>query len=59
MKNGIHVDLFIVRDDGREMTPELHEKILRKAIALFTRLGCTGHGTWRLGPPPDVEDLLG
>lgn len=59
MEKGIHVDLFIVCDNGRAVTPELQEKIIRKVLALFKRMGCTGHGTWRLGEPPEVEDQFG
>lgn len=59
MPTGIHVELFISRDNGSDMTQILMEKILRKFLALIGRLGCTGHGTWRIGNPPEIEDQLG
>ena len=59
MAKGIHVEVFIVRDDGHDVSFELHQKVIRKIVALLERLGCTAHGSWRLGDSPDVEDQLG
>lgn len=49
----------IRRDDGQSISRQQHEKIVRKIVSLLKRLGCTIHGEWRLGDPPEVEDLLG
>ena len=59
MAKGIHVEVFIRREDGRDISLQLREKIVRKVVALLQRLGCTVHGEWRSGEPPDVEDQLG
>ena len=56
---GVHVEVFIRRDDGGDIEQELYDRIVRKVVALLNRLGCTPHGRWRIGPPPDVEDRLG
>lgn len=59
MAQGIHVTVFIRRNDGGSVEKELYDRIVRKIVALLGRLGCAAHGTWRLGNPPDVEDRLG
>ena len=59
MAKGTHVEVFICREDGKALPIELHEKIVRKVTALLKRLGCSAHGSWRMGESPEVEDLLG
>ncbi len=59
MPKGIHVEVFIRRSDGKGISSEMYDKVVRKLVALLTRLGCRAHGTWRLGEPPEVEDMFG
>ena len=57
MARGIRVEMFILRDDGSNISPETQAKIVRKIIAFLKRLNCTAHGTWRLSEPEDSGDL--
>ena len=59
MAKVIHFTAVVSRDDGQDIQFALFDKIVRKITALLKRLGCTIRGEWRLGDPPEVEDLLG
>jgi hypothetical protein len=58
MAKGMRAELFIVRDNGADVTQEMQFKMIRKILALLKRLGCTPHGTFNLTEPDGVEDLL-
>jgi hypothetical protein len=58
MPKVLHLSGFIRMENGQSISPELMEKIIRKILSLLGRLGCTCHADWRIGNPPEVEDLL-